>query len=60
MLNVVYLVLVVAGGTGELIISNIPQANMQQCLINAKEQLKDTGRRYDVVRAKCIVGVMSK
>lgn len=58
MLNIVYLVLVFSGHSGEYTSVSIPQANMKQCQINAKAHY--TGRKSgsdDVVQAKCIVGV---
>lgn len=63
MLNVVYLVLVFAGESGQYASASIPQANMKQCQINAKAHY--TGRSNknpidEVVQAKRIVGVMPK
>lgn len=62
MLNVVYLVLVFAGVSGQYTSASIPQASMKQCQINAKAHY--TGRtknlRDEVIHAKCIVGVMPK
>ena len=63
MLNVVYLVLVFAGGSGQYTSVSIPQVNMKQCQINAKAHY--TGRKREnpideVVQAKCIVGVIPK
>ena len=62
MITVVYLVLAIAGGSGQLTSQSIPQANIKQCLINAKHQMSanSTSRyagRYKVVKANCIVGV---
>lgn len=58
MINVVYLILVFTGGSGQMTSQAIPQANMQQCLVNAKHQLKnDNLGRYKTSRAFCIVGV---
>ena len=64
MINVVYLVLVLympAGGhtgdTGKAITTiQIPQANMQQCLQNAKIY----GNKGKIKDSYCIVGVMAK
>lgn len=61
MLNIVYLVLVFAGNSGEYTSVSIPQENMKQCQINAKAHY--TGRKSgsdDVVQAKCIVWVIPK
>ena len=60
MLNIVYLVLVFSGNSGQYTSVSIPQANMKQCQINAKAHY--TGRKSgnpmdEVVQAKCIVGV---
>lgn len=62
MLNVVYLVLVFAGSSGQYTSVSIPQANMKQCQINAKSHYIGRDRDVDdeVVVAKCIVGVMPK
>lgn len=53
MINVVYLVLVFSGYGGAGAAVAIPQANMGQCQINAKEYKKE--RNID--QAYCIVGV---
>lgn len=62
MLNIVYLVLVFAGGSGQYTSVSIPQANMKQCQINAKAHYTgdSNGVRNNVVHAKCIVGVIPK
>lgn len=59
MINVVYLVLVVAAGQG-VSIEKIPQANMKQCQINMKAYDDVNHRGYvsgHITRAHCIVGV---
>ena len=62
MLNIVYLVLVFAGGSGQYNSVSIPQVNMKQCQINAKAHYTGdrTGVRNNIVHAKCIVGVIPK
>lgn len=60
MLKVVYLVLVVTSGRG-VSIEKIPQANINQCQINAKS-ISDVKHRsaggYKVAyKAHCVVGV---
>lgn len=65
MLNVVYLVIFVLGNNG-VTSQAIPQANMQQCMLNKKvyngKELKSaTTTANDIqIRATCVVGVMSK
>ena len=57
MINVVYLVLVFSGSqTGSAAVS-IPQANMKQCQVNAKNYLEDKMIGVVASRAYCIVGV---
>ena len=68
MLNVVYLVIFVLGNNG-VTSQAIPQANMQQCQINAR--IYNTGKDNGILpnhrsgseatqSAQCIVGVMQK
>ena len=65
MLNVVYLVLIMNTDVGAPTSQSIPQANMQQCVLNKKaydgKELKGSSTISTVeYRATCIVGVMSK
>lgn len=54
MINVVYLVLIVTSNSSAVgSVVSVPQANMSQCQINAKEYKKE--RNID--QAYCIVGV---
>ncbi len=68
MLNVVYLVIFVLGNNG-VTSQAIPQANIQQCQINAR--IYNTGKNNGILpngysgsvstqSAQCIVGVMQK
>lgn len=63
MLNVVYLVLVMYSNDG-VSTTLVPQANMAQCQINAKNygEIKYKGIGGGLVRSKayCIAGVMPK
>lgn len=63
MLNVVYLILVIATPDGYTS-QSIPQANMAQCMVNAKnyDNKVISNGRYDTkgVKATCIAGVMPK
>lgn len=60
MINMVYLVLVFISGNGtggySTASEKIPQANMAQCQVNAREYKKDGS----ILKAYCIVGVMPK
>lgn len=65
MLNVVYLVLVMNTYGSAPTSQMIPQANMQQCMLNKKaydgKEIKGSSITRNVdFRATCIVGVMSK
>ena len=65
MLNVVYLVLVMNTNSSAPTSQMIPQANMQQCILNKKaydgKENEGSSTTRDVeFRATCIVGVMSK
>ena len=66
MLNVVYLVLVMNTHSPAPTSQMIPQANMQQCMLNKKaydrKELKSaiTTANDVQIRATCFVGVMSK
>lgn len=63
MLNIVYLVLVFSGSSGQYTSVSIPQANMKQCQINAKAHYTGGSNKNptdEIVQAKCIVGVMPK
>ena len=65
MLNVVYLVLVMNTYGSAPTSQSIPQANMQQCMLNKKaydgKEIKGSSTTRNVdFRATCIVGVMSK
>ena len=65
MLNVVYLVLVMNTSNSIPTSQSIPQANMQQCMINkkvydGKEIYGSRTTRSVGIRATCIVGVISK
>lgn len=53
MINVVYLVLVMSGGSSGVTSERIPQANIQQCEVNKKHTLP----RQTVIDAFCVVGV---
>lgn len=54
MINVVYLVLLVTSNSSSVgSVISVPQANMAQCQINAKEYKKES----NVDKAYCIVGV---
>ena len=54
MLNIVYLVLIVNWNDG--FITSLPQANMQQCVVNRKNHMKDSS----IVKAYCVTGVIQK
>lgn len=66
MLNVVYLVLIMNSESAAITSQSIPQANMQQCLVNKKayegKSMKgDIGTSYEIhFRASCVVGVIPK
>lgn len=66
MLNVVYLVLIMNSESAAITSQSIPQANMQQCLVNKKayeekSMKRKMGTSYEMYfRASCIVGVMPK
>lgn len=59
MINVVYLVLVITTGNTGIATYSIPQANMAQCQVNAKNYSnKKYGEiDYHKIVAHCIVGV---
>lgn len=57
MINVVYLVLVFGGSSANTASVLIPQANMAQCEVNAKNYNR---KKDGVCNVYCIVGVMPK
>lgn len=57
MINIVYLVLVITGGSGMMATQNIPQANMKQCQINANYLKSQRPFGGGSTVAYCVVGV---
>lgn len=57
MLNVVYLVLIITGGSGMMTTQSIPQANMKQCQTNSTYLQSKKPSHGSPIVAYCVAGV---